>query len=76
MTTLSTGDKELDRLITEHGNATFDCGEFREPGEDPGYDEDRQYQKYEEAALVASNAREALIIYLRQRLSDNGEAKP
>lgn len=76
MTTLSTGDKELDRLITEHGNATFDCGEFREPGEDPCYDDDRKYQKYEEAALVASNAREALIIYLRQRLPSNGTREP
>ena len=66
--TLTTGDTQLDKLISDHGNATYDCGDFREPGEDPCYDDDRKYQKYEEAAAKAAETRRALFDYLRERL--------
>lgn len=68
MTNHTTGDKELDKLITDYSNATFDCGEYRDPGDDPGYDDDRLYQTYEEAAVAAETARAALYAGLRQRL--------
>lgn len=64
----TTGDKELDKLITDHTNAVFDCGEFRDVGEDPGYDEDRKFTQYEEAAIAAEKTREALFTALRNRL--------
>jgi hypothetical protein len=65
----STGDTRLDQLITTYSNSTFACGEYRDPGEDPGYDEDRAFPTYEAACVASEDARKALYDYLRERLA-------
>jgi hypothetical protein len=65
MTTNSTGDIKLDKLLVEYGNAMFDCGEWNEPGDCPTYDDDRKYLTYQEASDVCAKARDALYLYLR-----------
>jgi hypothetical protein len=72
----TTGDVEIDKLITDYGNATFDCGEYRDEGEDSGYDDDRTFAKYEDACAVAEKAREALYVALATRLGKGkGESR-
>lgn len=65
----TTGDPALDQLLLDHHNAVFDCGEWRDVGEDPCYDEDRKYQKYEDASAVAEQTRCALYAAIRERLA-------
>jgi hypothetical protein len=72
----STGDAIIDKLITDYSNAVFDCGDFRDEGEDPCYDEDRKYKTYDEAQAMAETAREALYSTLTARLGMGKEVKP
>lgn len=65
----STGDKELDKLLTAHHNAVFDCGDYRDPGEDPLYDEDGKYKAYQAAFAIAERTRTELYDALRARLA-------
>jgi hypothetical protein len=64
----STGDAVIDKLLTDYSNAVFDCGEWRDEGDDPCYDEDRKYAKYEDASAVVEKARDALYTTLAARL--------
>lgn len=69
----TTGDEAIDKLITDHVNAVFDCGDYRDIGEDPCYDDDRKFKQYAEAAAVADTTREALYTALAARLSQGKE---
>lgn len=65
----TTGDPVLDKLLTDHHNAVFDCGDWRDIGEDPCYDDDRKFATYEEASAVAEQTRRALYAAIRERLA-------
>lgn len=74
--TFTTGDAVIDKLITDYSNAVFDCGDFRDEGEDPCYDNDRKYKTYDEAQAAAETSREKLYTTLTERLGLGKESAP
>lgn len=71
----STGDEAMDKLLTEYANAIFDCGDFRDVGEDEAYDGDRKYHRYEDAMAAADRATQTLFTAIRAALGKNEEQK-